>query len=610
MAADAPGFDAQAFTSQLSTQPGVYRMLSAADDVLYVGKARNLKKRVSSYFLRASGNPRIESMVDQIANIEVSITGSEDEALLLESSLIKSLRPRYNVCLRDDKSYPYLRLSGHVYPRIVFHRGARKKNEQYFGPFPSAATVRDTISTLQKVFEIRGCSDSYFEARTRPCLQHQIRRCSAPCVNRISAADYAGSVQAVADVLHGRTDSLLKNLQSQMDEQAGQLDFEAAARSRDRIAAIRRMQETRVVTGLSGDVDFVVLAMEQGLTAVGIMSIRSGQNRGQSQHFPKVPKDTPNDELMSEFLAQHYTSHKPPPELIVNIEPADREWLEHALAEAAGHKLHIRSRVRDTRRRLRDMASTNLVEAIKHRALSKQNMGSRLIALQQRFALERLPQRLECFDISHSRGEETVASCVVFGQEGANKSEYRRFLIKDITPGDDYAAMYQAVSRRFQRVAAGESPCPDVLLIDGGKGQLSCALKALEEQGVHPSLIIGVAKGSSRKAGLEQLFLPGAGDALRLDNADPALHLIQQVRDESHRFAISGHRARRGKARTRSELDDIPGLGPVRRQNLLRRFGGLRQLRRASLEELQKVDGLHRELAQRVYDRLHENSTG
>ncbi len=600
----------QAFVRQLSNQPGVYRMLGQDGEVLYVGKARNLKKRVSSYFLRASGNPRIESMVDQIAGIEVSITASEDEALLLESSLIKSLRPRYNVCLRDDKSYPYLRLSGHRYPRIVFHRGAKRKNEQYFGPFPSAATVRGTISTLQKVFELRGCSDSYFEARTRPCLQHQIRRCSAPCVGLISEPDYADSVYAAADVLQGRTDHLLNNLQQQMDAQAQALDFEAAARSRDRIAAIRRMQETRVVTGLDGDVDVIVLVSDHGLTGVGIMSVRSGQNRGQVQHFPKVPKGMAADELMSEFLAQHYTSHKPPRELIVNVEPADCAWLEHALGEAAGINLQIKPRVREVRRRLRSMAEASLAEAIKHRALSRQNMGSRLLALQQRFALERVPERIECFDISHSRGEETVASCVVFGSEGANKAEYRRFIIRDITPGDDYAAMRQAVGRRFQRVAKGESPCPDILLIDGGKGQLGSALQALEGMDARPTLILGVAKGSSRKAGLEQLFLPGAQEALRLDDDDPALHLIQQVRDESHRFAITGHRGRRGKARTRSELDDIPGLGPVRKQNLLRRFGGVRQLRRASLEELQKVDGLHRALARRVYDHLHENPTG
>ena len=603
-------FDPQAFVRRLTTQPGVYRMLDGNGEVLYVGKARNLKKRVSSYFLRASGNPRIESMVDQVGAIEVSITASEDEALLLESSLIKSLKPRYNVCLRDDKSYPYLRLTGHRYPRIMFHRGARKPNERYFGPFPSAATVRDTISTLQKVFEVRGCSDSYFEARTRPCLQHQIRRCSAPCVGLISEADYAASIDAVSDVMQGRAESLVESLQSRMDEQAAALDFEAAARTRDRIAAIRRMQETKIVTGLKGDVDVIVLESVSGLTGVGVMSIRAGQNRGQVQHFPRVPKGVDDAELMGEFLAQHYTSHAPPDELIVNVEPAESDWLVHALSEAAGRKLRIKAQVRDVRRRLRDMASAGLREAIKHRLLSRQNIGSRLLALQERFALERVPERIECFDISHSRGEETVASCVVFGDEGADKSQYRRFGIEGITPGDDYAAIQQAVSRRFKRVANGESPCPDVLLIDGGKGQLSAAMKALEAHAVMPVLILGVAKGSARKAGMEQLFLPDKDEALRLDDDDPALHLIQQVRDEAHRFAITGHRGRRAKARTRSELDDIPGLGPVRRQALLRRFGGMRQLRRASLDELQKVDGLHRELARRVYDHLHENSTG
>lgn len=606
----AESFDAQAFVRRLTTQPGVYRMLDSGGEVLYVGKARNLKKRVSSYFLRASGNARIESMVDQVASIEISITASEDEALLLESSLIKSLKPRYNVCLRDDKSYPYLRLTAHRYPRIQFHRGARKPKERYFGPFPSAATVRETISTLQKVFEIRGCSDSYFEARTRPCLQHQIRRCSAPCVGLISEADYAASVDAVSDVMQGRAESLVSTLQEHMDAQAAELDFESAARTRDRIAAIRRMQETKIVTGLKGDADVIVLETLNGVIGVGVMSVRAGQNRGQVQHFPRVPKGVEADELMSEFLAQHYTSHVPPDELIVNVAPAEMEWLSHALSEAASRKLVIKAQVRDVRRRLRDMASASLKEAIKHRLLSRQNLGSRLLALQERFALERVPERLECFDISHSRGEETVASCVVFGSEGADKSQYRRFAIDGITPGDDYAAIRQAVSRRFKRVANGESPCPDVLLIDGGKGQLAAAMSALEEYAINPPLILGVAKGSARKPGLEQLFMPGKDEALRLDDDDPALHLIQQVRDEAHRFAITGHRGRRGKARTRSELDDIPGLGPVRRQALLRRFGGMRQLRRASLDELQKVEGFHRELARRVYDHLHENPSG
>ena len=423
----------------------------------------------------------------------------------------------------------------------------------------------------------------------------------------------------------------MQDLQTRMDGQASELDFEGAARSRDRIAAIRRMQESKVVTGLRGDVDVVVLESINGVTGLGIMSIRAGQNRGQVQHYPRVPKGIGEDELMAEFLAQHYTSHAPPDELIVNIMPADADWLAHALSQAAGRKLLIKGQVRDVRRRLRDMASAGLREALKHRILSRQNVGSRLLALQQRFSLERVPERIECFDISHTGGEETVASCVVFGSEGADKSQYRRFIIEGVTPGDDYAAIAQAVLRRFKRAATGESPCPDVLLIDGGKGQLSAAMQALEQaldqtleqtlelspeqeagdaSAVHrqrPALILGVAKGSARKAGLEQLFSPGQSEPLRLENDDPALHLIQQVRDEAHRFAITGHRGRRGKTRTRSELDDIPGLGPVRRQSLLRRFGGMRQLRRASLEDLQKVDGLHIELARRVYDHLHEN---
>ncbi len=599
-------FNPQAFLRQLTSQPGVYRMLDSAGEVLYVGKARNLKKRVSSYFLRASGNPRIESMVDQIGGIEVSITGSEDEALLLESSLIKSLKPRYNVCLRDDKSYPYLRLSAHAYPRIVFHRGVRRRNEQYFGPFPSAATVRDTISTLQKVFQLRGCTDAYFAGRSRPCLQYQIRRCSAPCVGKISAAAYAESVTQAADVLSGRTEHLVSDLQTQMDAAAVELDFESAAQARDRIGAIRRMQEQKTVTGIHGDVDFVVMQNLGGMVGFGTMSVRAGQNRGQVQHFPQVPEQIEPAELVAEFLGQHYTSHPPPAEIVVNVEPQDADWLNTALSRAAGHRVQIKSRVREVRRRLREMAQANLQEAMKHRLMSRKGYGARLLALQARFALEHIPERLECFDISHSQGEATMASCVVFDGEGANKSLYRRFAIEGVTPGDDYAAMAQAIARRFKRARSGENPAPDVLLIDGGKGQLASSLAQLQELDLELPLVLGVAKGVTRKPGLEQLFLPGQETPIKLEEHDPALHLIQQIRDEAHRFAVAGHRGRRAKRRTRSELDEISGLGPARRQSLLRSFGGLRQLRRASLEDLLKVPGIHRALARRVYDHLHE----
>lgn len=600
------GFEPGPFLRRLTSQPGVYRMLDEGGQVLYVGKARNLKKRVSSYFLRASGNPRIEAMVDQIGAVEVTVTGSEDEALLLESSLIKSLKPRYNVQLRDDKSYPYLRFTAHAYPRIVFHRGAKQREERYFGPFPSAATVRETISTLQRVFLLRGCSDSYFSGRTRPCLQHQIRRCSAPCVGAISTEAYARSVQGAADVLNGRTDSLIRDLQQRMDAEAAALDFEAAAQSRDRIAAVRRMQEQRVVTGLDTDVDVIVLERMPALTGIGILSVRQGQHRGQVQHYPKVPADMDDAELIGEFLAQHYTSHPPPAELVLGVEPQDGEWLAHALAQSSGHAVRIKARVRGVRRQLRDLAGASLREAMKHRLLSRKSVGARMIALQERFGLSALPGRLECFDISHSGGEATTASCVVFDEEGAKKAHYRRFGIREVTAGDDYAAIAQAVRRRFSGSNAA-LPRPDVLLIDGGKGQLDAALGELAALGVDLPLVIGVAKGSSRKPGLEQLFLPGQREAVRLEDDDPALHLIQQVRDEAHRFAITGHRGRRAKARTRSELEEISGLGPARRQSLLRSFGGMRQLRRASLADIEKVPGINRALAQRVYDHLHEH---
>lgn len=600
------GFESQAFLRGLSTQPGVYRMLDEQGDVLYVGKARNLKKRVASYFLRASGNPRIEAMVDRIADIQVTITASEDEALLLESSLIKSLRPRYNVCLRDDKSYPLLRLTAQQFPRLMFHRGRKRPGETYFGPFPSAATVRETATTLQKVFRLRNCSDSYFANRSRPCLQHQIERCSAPCVGAISTQDYAQDVRGACDVMQGKAGSLVAQWQQQMDQAAARLEFESAARYRDRIAMIRRMQEQHSVTGLDGDVDLVALRREGGTVGIAVLRIRDGQHRGQVQHFPQIPEQTSDAELMASFLAQHYTSHEPPRELVVDCEPEEAQWLLHALAAQAGHPVSLKLSVRGTRRRLLSMTQQSLDEALKQRLLSRRGIGQRLLALQQRFDLPQVPQHLECFDISHSSGEATVASCVVFDAQGAKSEDYRRYNIQGISPGDDYAAIAQAVARRYARVAAGEFLLADVVLIDGGKGQLAAAQAQFEALSLQPGLLLGVAKGSSRKPGLEQLFLSGVAEPLRLDDGDPALHLIQQIRDEAHRFAITGHRRQRGKARTRSELDEVAGLGPKRRQSLLRSFGGMRQLRRASREDIAKVTGISGALAARVYDYLHE----
>ena len=605
---EAPAYDPQAFLRRLSTRPGVYRMLDAGGEVLYVGKARNLKKRVSSYFLRASGNARIESMVAQIRDIQVTITASEDEALLLESSLIKSLKPRYNVTLRDDKSYPYLRLTDHPFPRLMFHRGRKRAGERYFGPFPSAATVRDTASTLQKVFRLRNCSDSYFSNRTRPCLQHQIKRCSAPCVGLISAADYARDVERASAVMRGQGQPLATEMQAEMDQQAERLDFEAAAVTRDRIAAIRRMQEQHSVTGLKGNADLVVLERDGGLAGIAINSIRNGQHRGQIQHFPRVPEEMDDAELMASFLAQHYTGHDLPREIIVNTPPEEADWLAHALAGEAGHAVQIKVQVRGVRRRLLQMTRQSLTEAIKHRLLSRKGMGQRLLALRERMDLPAIPTRLECFDISHSRGEATVASCVVFDADGPRRADYRHYNIGEVAPGDDYAAIAQAVRRRYARVLDEDLPMPEVILIDGGKGQLAAARTELAALGLQPPLLMGVAKGASRKPGLEQLFIPDLNEPLRLDEQDPALHLIQQIRDEAHRFAITGHRGRRSKSRTRSELEEIPGLGPKRRQQLLRSFGGLRQLRRASREDIARVPGLSQELAGRVYDHLHEQS--
>ncbi len=603
-----PDFDPQAFLRQLTSRPGVYRMLGAQDEVLYVGKARNLKKRVSSYFLRASGNPRIEQMVAQVARVEVTVTPSEDEALLLENSLIKALKPRYNVLLRDDKSYPYIRITrSHAYPRIMFHRGARTPADEFFGPYPSAATVRETLSLLQRVLQLRPCTDSYFANRTRPCLQHQIKRCSAPCVERISQTRYGEDVKAARDLLRGRGDRLLAEFGQRMAQQAAAQEYEAAAESRDRIAMLRRMQEQRVVTGAARDFDVVAVGQRDGMVGALVMSIRDGCNLGHRSLFPKAPAHTPNEEIMESFLGQYYMAHEPPREILINQSISDEAWLIKGLTVSGGRPVQIRARVRGQRRRLLEMAELTLAEALSARLVSHTGLGRRLEALQDALALDELPRRLECFDISHTQGESAVASCVVFDDSGSLRSAYRRFNIEGVEPGDDYAAIHQAVSRRYARIRGGEAPLPDVLFIDGGKGQVRVACDALSELDMSGQVrVVGVAKGSARKAGLEQLILPDQRQSLRLPDDNPALHLIQQIRDEAHRFAIAGHRSRRGKSRTRSVLEEIPGLGPKRRADLLREFGGLRQIERAGVEDLARVAGVSKALAQRVYDHIHD----
>lgn len=595
-------------------------MYGAGDELLYVGKARNLKKRVSSYFLRASGNPRIESMVAQIERIDVSLTHTEDEALLLESNLIKEFRPRYNIMYRDDKSYPYLRFSAHRFPRISYYRGARQAHDRYFGPFPSAGAVRETLTTLQKLFQLRPCRDSFLEHRDRPCLQHQIKRCSAPCVGLISVDDYRRDLLKAERLLSGKADDLALELQHDMEAAAEALEFERAARLRDQIAALKRVRESQSMTGGADELDVIAVAPHPASACLVVISVRGGQNLGHRAHFPRHPPQAEPAELLESFISQHYLGSPAPPEILISHALDEADYLQQAIAQRSGRRLSIRVPQRGPKQRLMEMALATAAQALSSHLAEAASMDERLIELQHALDLERPPQRMECFDISHSQGEGTVASCVVFDENGPLKSAYRKFNIESaasaapasdgslrqtIVAGDDYAAIHQAVKRRFARIKAGETRWPDLLFIDGGKGQLNAALEALDELGVESLRVVAIAKGPTRKPGLEELILPESEHALRLPADSPALHLIQRIRDEAHRFAITGHRGRRDKARVSSDLQQIEGLGPVRRRALLKCFGGLSQLKRASVDELAAVDGINRTLAERVYAHFH-----
>ncbi|MGB0218575.1 MAG: excinuclease ABC subunit UvrC [Sinimarinibacterium flocculans] len=605
MAPTDAAFDHKAFLSQLSTLPGVYRMIGAGDELLYVGKARNLRKRVGSYFLRASGNPRIESMVSQIRRIEVTLTHTEDEALILEANLIKDLKPRYNIYYRDDKSYPYVRFSDHAYPRISYYRGARSGRDQYFGPFPSASSVRETLQSLQKLFRLRPCRDSFFAHRDRPCLQYQIKRCSAPCVGLITPEDYGRELRNAARLLEGKGDELARDLNAQMEQAAEALEFELAARLRDQIAALKRVRQNQAMTGGAEDLDVVVVAPHPAHSCVTVVSVRDGANLGHKSHFPRHPLGTDPAELLESFVSQHYLEHPPPPEILLGDRLDEAGLLEEALSRHGGRRVRIHHPQRGIKQRLLEMAQQTAAQALSAHLLEAATMDQRLLELQQALDLERPPQRMECFDISHTQGERAVASCVVFGPEGPLKASYRKFNIDGIEPGDDYAAIRQAVGRRFAKIKSGQGSAPDILFIDGGQGQLNAALEALEELEVTELRVVAIAKGPTRKPGLEELILPEQEHALRLPPDSPALHLIQRIRDEAHRFAITGHRGRREKARLGSGLDDIDGLGPARRRALLRAFGGTAQIRRAGVDEIARVEGVSRTLAERIYAHFH-----
>jgi excinuclease ABC subunit C len=599
-------FDAKVFVDSLPARPGVYRMLDSEGQILYVGKARSLKSRVGSYFQPSNVQPKVQALIAKTVNMEVTITNSDTEALLLEYNLIKKHRPRFNVVLRDDKSFPYLHLeTQHDFPRLNFYRGSRKEPGKYFGPYPSAGAVRDTLQQLQKLFRIRNCDDAYFANRSRPCLQYQIQRCTAPCVGLVSKESYARDVASAIKVLEGRNDEVGEDLGRRMDTAAARLDFEEAAQLRDQLAKLKVIQAQQIVTaGSDHDADVIAIAAANGEYCVALMFVRAGRSLGSTTFFPKAPfAELP--EVLAAFVTQYYLERDAPTEIIVAQDFDEMQLLEATLAAKLSHKVRISSTVRGIRARWLEMVHNNAEQALNMRRLARAGIESSLEDLRDAFDLEESPTRLECFDISHTGGTDTVASCVVFGVEGALKSDYRRFNISGIQPGDDYAAMYQALTRRYKRVRDGEIVKPDVLLIDGGKGQLAEAAKALEELGVEGVTLIGVAKGADRRAGQEQLFLLGQDTPTILPPDSRALHLIQRVRDEAHRFAIAGHRRKRAKRHSQSILETIPGLGPVKRRELLKQFGGLQGILRAGIDDFIQIRGLGRELAQVIYEHLH-----
>ncbi|WP_308725209.1 excinuclease ABC subunit UvrC [Metapseudomonas otitidis] len=603
-----PTFDASDFLAACSGRPGVYRMFGEGGKLLYVGKAKNLKKRLASYFRKTGLAPKTAALVARIAQVETTITANETEALLLEQTLIKEWRPPYNILLRDDKSYPYVHLSDGEFPRLSIHRGAKKQKGRYFGPYPSAGAIRESLNLLQKAFLVRQCEDSYFRNRTRPCLQYQIKRCKGPCVGLVEANEYAEDVRHSVMFLEGRSNALAAELTSSMEQAAMNLEFERAAELRDQVSMLRRVQDQQSIEGGTGDVDVVAAIVNPGGACVHLISVRGGRVLGSKNFFPQVAIEEEVGDVLVAFIAQYYLgSHERdlPQELIVNTVHEDFPTLIEAIAESRGRELSISHRVRTNRARWQQLAVTNAEQALAARLANRQHMADKFEALGEVLGLAEPPQRLECYDISHSSGEATVASCVVFGPEGALKSDYRRYNIEGVTAGDDYAAMHQALTRRFSKLKDGEGKLPDVLLVDGGKGQLAMAREVLQELAVPELILLGVAKGVTRKPGFETLYLNGPENEFTLPADAPALHLIQQIRDEAHRFAITGHRARRGKARRTSSLEEVAGVGPKRRRELLKHFGGLQELSRASIEEIAKAPGISKKLAESIYAALH-----
>jgi len=598
-------FDAKTFLANLTEAPGVYRMLDGAGLVLYVGKAKNLKRRVSSYFQKSDQSPRIRLMLQQVANVEITATRSEAEALILENTLIKKLAPKYNILFRDDKSYPYIKLSGDEFPQLAYHRGGFDKKSRYFGPFPSGLAVREGIQLIQKTFLLRTCENSVFAHRSRPCLMHQIKRCKAPCVGFISAEDYAKDARMAEMFLKGRHGEVIEGLGAAMQAAAEALRFEEAAALRDQIRALQGVLHRQYVSSTKEeDVDILAVAAAHGELCVNLAMVRGGLHLGDRAYFPMAELEAAEDavrvEALIAFIEQHYLDHPVPTRLIVGL-TLDEESLPES------RKFSVGSPRNEMERAWLSMAETNAMLAIDSRRHARGRAGSRLGALQEALGLAEPPVRIECFDISHTMGEGTVASCVVCVDGAMKKSDYRRFNIEGITPGDDYAAMRQALTRRYEKVASGDAPAPDLILIDGGKGQHGVARDVLVELGLEHLSSIGVAKGVERKPGLETLFLHGQPEPLQLAPDHAGFHLVQEIRDEAHRFAVAGHRARRAKVRNHSALEDVAGVGPGRRRKLLAHFGGLQGVQAATIEDLCRVDGISRKLAENIYAELHSH---
>ena len=600
------GFDAASFLRSLSRSPGVYQMYAASGELLYVGKAGDLRRRLSSYFRAGRLSAKTLALVARIEDIQVTLTDTETDALLLEQNLIKKHRPAYNILLRDDKSYPYIFLSAGPYPRLSLERGSKCGKGRYFGPYPSAGAVRESLHFLQKVFRVRQCEDSYFRNRSRPCLQHQIKRCTAPCVGLVSETEYAQQVERTALFLNGRSRQLIKSLADDMESAAGQLEFERAALLRNQLAQLQQLQAGQGIEGVAAELDIISVAAAAGKACVQVLFVRSGRVLGSKSYFPPLPLDEAEADVINAFIPQYYLSgtREIPRELVLSHRPEHRVSLTAVLSGRAGRKVALKTRVRAARARWLALAGQTARHNLCLQLAARRTSVERFQVLQDSLGLPELPQRLECFDVSHSAGEATVAACVVFDHGGPRKSDYRKFNIEGIAPGDDYAAMQQALARRYRRLSSGAG-LPDILLIDGGKGQVAKAMAVLAELQLNTVEVLGVAKGRSRKAGFETLIFGADGRQLQLSGDNAGLHLIQHIRDEAHRFAITGHRARRDKKRKGSVLEQIPGIGAVRRRDLLRHFGGLHGIQRASLAQLMKVSGINEKIARDIYAQLH-----